>query len=179
MSYEVTIAKEEDTYPFVDLLCSCREDLIRDGQKRFLSIPSQSKHKNVFYQIFNSNTTVYVMKSEGSVIATITIGKMNPSMIDERKDYETYFNNNNDTSSFRFASSLIVAKEYRRKGLTKELMGYVERNLKDTKIKYIKTTIRKGNTASINAIKKLGFKKIGKGRVLGKKKCLFFEKKIN
>jgi GNAT superfamily N-acetyltransferase len=178
MSYKITIAKGEDTIPLTDLICSCREDVIRDGEQKFLSLPRNSKFQKVNYQILNPHTTVYVMKSWGAVIATMTIGKMNPSRVDERKDYETYFNNNNDTSSFRFASSLIVAKEYRRKGLAKELMDHVESNLKDTKIKYIKTTIRNGNTASIRAIKKLGFKKIGQGRVIGKKKCLFFEKKI-
>jgi RimJ/RimL family protein N-acetyltransferase len=172
MNFSVTKAKISDAQSMLDLMYSCNDDLIREGVKSFFTLPKKEKFERTRAMLRGN---VFIIKDKGKIIATLSETNTDPRMFDEYWSYKTYFYPDHH-SSFGL---LLVAKEYRRNGMAKKLIDHVEKEVDKNGIGVIKTLINKGNHVSIQLAKDSGFKKIGRGRILGKYKCLFFEKKIS
>jgi RimJ/RimL family protein N-acetyltransferase len=171
MNFLVTQGKISDAESMLDLMYSCKDDLDREGLNSFFTLPYWEQFKRIKAMLRGN---VFIIKDNGKIIATLSESIIDSRMFDEYWSYETYFYPDHYASF----GSFLVAKEYRRKGMAKKLMDHAEKEISKRGIGVIKALINKGNHVSIQVAKDLGFKKIGRGRVLGKYKCLFFEKEL-
>jgi GNAT superfamily N-acetyltransferase len=173
MDLSITQAQTSEAQNLIDLMYSCKEDLEQDG---LLEFSKESKEKQLErIESHTKTNSVYIIKSDNKIIATLSIIKLNPLIFDEEEDYENYFNN----SSFSYIGALLVAKEHRKKGLAKMLVDHIEKVAKEKGVDFLKTEIGIENKDSIKVAEKLGFKKLGEGTTHGKKhKCYFYEKKL-
>jgi GNAT superfamily N-acetyltransferase len=174
MNFSITQAQASDAQNLIDLMYSCKEDLEQDG---FLEFSKMSKEKQLGRINRNIKTNrVYIIRSDNKIIATMSIIRINPLIFDKEEDYENYFNN----SSFSYTGALLVAKEYRKRGLAKMLVDHIEKVAKEKGVDFLKTEIGLENTDSIKVAEKLGFKKLGQGTTHGKQhRCYFLEKRLN
>ena len=121
MDLSITQAQTSEAQNLIDLMYSCKEDLEQDG---LLEFSKESKEKQLErIESHTKTNSVYIIKSDNKIIATLSIIKLNPLIFDEEEDYENYFNN----SSFSYIGALLVAKEHRKKGLAKMLVDHIEK----------------------------------------------------